>query len=262
MIGELPTPGVVIGACDSATCRLTEVGVGSVRIELAYFAPEGSDPSARLDEVFAGWWIAATFYDGTTIRAGYETDEEEWGESPPNPSVGESDTNFLWRESETTTDGRQLVTTVLLEVVGQSKIALISSGWERVGMTAGAVDVGRSLDFVDQRTTTDARPPGWLTYMACEIHPHDAGDVASYVMEWDWPSRLLRWIEVMPDGVLRARPPVSTPEAVPSAGPPTSEQVATASLPICIPIDAGSFDDFWALASTTGRLPERRHRRT
>jgi hypothetical protein len=261
MIGELPTLGVVIGACDSATCRLTEVGVGSVRIELAYIASEGSDPSARLDEVFAGWWIAATFNDGTTIRAGYET-EEEWGESPPNPSVGESETNFLWRESETTTDGRQLVTTVLLEVVGQSKIASISSGWERVGMTAGAVDVGRSLDFVDQRTTKDARPLGWLTYMAFEVDQHDEGDVGSYVMEWDWPSRLLRWIEVMPDGVLRARTPVSTPEAVPSAGPPTSEQVATAPFPIRIPIDAGSFDDFWTLASTTGRVPERRQRRS
>ena len=127
-------------------------------------------------------------------------------------------------------------------------------------MTAGAVDVGRSLDFVEQRTTRDARPPEWLTYMAFEIDQDDAGDVASYVMEWDWPSLLLRWIEVMPDGVLRARTPVSTPEAVPSAGPPTSEQVATASLPMCIPIDAGSFDDFWTLASTTGRVPERRPR--
>jgi hypothetical protein len=36
MIGELPVPGVVIGACDAAICRLTEVREGRVSIELAY----------------------------------------------------------------------------------------------------------------------------------------------------------------------------------------------------------------------------------
>jgi hypothetical protein len=265
MIGELPAPGVVIGACDTATFRLTEVLEGLVRIELAYIAPEQFDPRA-LHEVFDGWWAEVTFDDGTTIRTWDGREDENQDEyevdSLPDPSVGERKTDFQFSESETWTDGHQLVTTMLFEVRGDSQIAFVSAGWDRVGMMAHAVDVGHPVDFSDRRTTKDARPPGWLTYMAFEVDQDDARDVATYVMEWDWPSRLLRWIEVMPDGVVRAHTPVSPPESVASGGSPTPEQVATASLPIRIPIDAKSFDDLWTLASTTGRVPEGRHPRT
>lgn len=245
MIGELPTPGLLVSACDVATCRVTQLvdGHGLMRVELAYLAPRPLHPRAPGTDAFDGWWVAATFDDETTACYGdptidgeiEEEDEVEVGESPPE--VG-----LRLIETEETADGRQTVTSRLFQVLGPARMTSLSTGWARIALAEGSVAVGSSEEFRRRSTTSDARPPGWLTHVVYQTAQDGADPVASYAMEWDWPSRLVRWVEVMPDGGLRARTSASSGVSEPG-GPPHSKRIAAAVRPQRIALDAGSFED-------------------
>lgn len=262
VIGDLPVPGIVVTRSEVATCRVTQVqdGPRRIRVELALLASHPTTfPKAGTVDIFDGWWVAVTFDDGTTYRTGDSTlvtdldddldDDVEWGADATVES------GLLWQESETSHDGIQVVGSRLLQVVGAGRMVSISSGWERVGVPSGTADLTTAAAFRDVATTSNARPPGWLTHMAYQPGQNSTGEV-SYTMEWDWPSRLIRWVDMLPDGSLRAHvSSTSTPVAIDGTSFPSPDQLAATPMPERLPLTRSTFETVWDLARTTGRVP-------
>jgi hypothetical protein len=267
VIGDLPVAGIVVSAAGAATCRVTEFhdDGASIRLELAYLEAR---PISLLEksggDVFDGWWVAVTFDDGCAVRFGDPTfddggEDDFWGseDATDDDAVSKPEERLRLREAETCTDGHQVVGSRLFDVVGPERVVSISSGWERIGLQAGTADVTTGASFQERITTTGARPPGWHTRMAYHPDRESKDEVDSYTMEWDWPSRLIRWVEAMPDRSLRAHVAgADGPGAQANSRLPTSDQVAAAAIPQRLPLLGATFERVWSLARTTGRAPD------
>lgn len=247
-----------------------------MRVELAYLGPSLIEHvKERGVGGLDGWWVEVTFDDGSTFRVSESTfDGEVEDDDGRDDEVGDGsedavdddghpwvhETFLRWRESQTLTDGNQVVASRLFTVVGPGRMVSVCSGWERVGLAAGGADLATAATFRELATTRGARPPGWLTHMAYHPSGDSADGVASYTMEWDWPSKLLRWVEVLPDGSMRAHVIAKgSPMPDDGAGLPTPDLIATAAIPQRLPITGSTFEGVWNVARTTGRVPDARH---
>jgi hypothetical protein len=91
----------------------------------------------------------------------------------------------------------------VFDAVGPSAITSVTAGWDRVGLVEGSAHLAGD-HFANTLSVWDARPQGWLSRFVYQPQQDSEAPVEQYAMEWDWPSRLIRWVEVMPDGALRA----------------------------------------------------------